>query len=79
MRKSLDGSNGLPRSLNHGDTAGGDLPTTDMDPASSALFDAAAVFGAVEFELVTEHPKQRSFRQNIDLVLVPVDFDLDHC
>ena len=55
--ESFDGGDSLSRGFTHGDTAGADGTSVDVDGAGAALLDATAVFGTMQFEVVAEYPE----------------------
>src|SRR5262249_39588653 len=66
-----------------GDAADFRLTGTDslsvyLDGAGATLRYPAAVLGTRDTELVAQHPKQRHLRNDVNLVLDPVDREVDH-
>ena len=55
--ESFDGGDCLARDFTQGDTAGAHGAAVDVDSASAALLNAAAVFGAMQFEVVAKYPE----------------------
>src|SRR5260221_185536 len=60
--------------------AGASSRAVDQHRAGAALRHAAAVFGAIELEIVAQHVEQRRVRLGIDRARRPVDLQADgHC
>src|SRR5438876_5546747 len=60
--------------------AGASGRAVDQHRAGAALRQAAAVFGAIELEIVAQHVEQRRVRLGIDRARRPVDLQADgHC
>ena len=77
-RQSLDGGHGLSRDQRQRHRARAHRLAVDMHRAGAAGGDAAAEFGAGEFEMLAQHPKQRRVGRGIDLVPLSVDGQGDH-
>src|SRR5438132_5287562 len=58
--------------------AGEDGLAVDHHGTSAALAEAAAEFGAVEFQIVAQHIEQRRRRIDVDVVRGAVDVELNH-
>ena len=78
----------IPQPFNRDDRLPGDvanmrLTGTDslsvyLDGAGATLRYPAAVLGTRDTEFVAQHPKQRDLRNYVNLVLDPIDRELDH-
>ena len=57
---------------------GTDSLSVYLDGAGATLRYPAAVLGTRDTEFVAQHPKQRDLRNYVNLVLNPIDRELDH-
>src|SRR5262249_36070968 len=57
---------------------GTDSLSVYLDGAGATLRYPAAVLGTRDTELVAQHPKQGHLKNYVDLVLDPIDRELDH-
>ena len=57
---------------------GTDSLSVYLDGAGATLRYPAAVLGTRDTEFVAQHPKQRDLRYYVNLVLNPIDRELDH-
>jgi hypothetical protein len=53
--------------------------TVEVHRTRAASGDAAAEFGAGEFEMLTENPEKRCIRSDIDLFMLAIEYEGDHC
>src|ERR1700760_3062479 len=66
-RQSLDRGDLLADGIADNDAAGARRHAVDMDGASAALCDAAAVFGAGEADILPDRPEQRRIGLDVDV------------
>jgi hypothetical protein len=78
IRQPFDRDDRLPSDIADMRLAGTDSGSVYVDGAGATLRYPAAVLGTRDSKFVAQHPKQRHVWNYVNLVLDPIDHELDH-